>query len=53
MSYPVSKITEHKKREERLLKDLDKAIDDVEMGRTIAHEDAIKIIREKVLKYRV
>jgi len=33
--------------------ELDKGIDDMEQGKTVAHEEAMQIIRKKVLEYRV
>ena len=40
-------------KERELFAALDKGIDDLEQGRTYSHEDAMKIIREKVAAYNV
>ncbi|MGF7011501.1 putative transcriptional regulator [Lachnospiraceae bacterium PF1-22] len=39
--------------EEKLYEALDKGIDDMESGRTMDHEEAMAIIREKVRSYDV
>lgn len=38
------------KKEEQILHKLDKGIEDMEQGNTIPHEEAMRQIREKVLK---
>lgn len=40
-------------REKELFAALDKGIDDMEQGRTVSHEDAMKLLREKVAAYHV
>lgn len=42
------KITES---ENRLIKELDKGIDSVENGRTVPHDKAMHMIREKLKEY--
>jgi len=44
---------ESDKSEMHLLRQLDKAIDSMEQGRTVSHERAMEIIRERVQKYNV
>jgi len=40
-------------QEAKLYKELDKGIDDMERGRTIPHDEAIKQIRESIRLYGV
>ena len=42
----VKEVCEQDKREKKLFQELDKGIDDMEQGKTVAHEEAMKIIRE-------
>lgn len=39
--------------ESRLFEELDKGIDSMENGRTISHDKAMQMIREKLKKYAV
>ena len=39
--------------EEEMLMELDKGIDDMETGRTVTHEEAMKRIRESVGTYAI
>ena len=52
---PLAKeqITEEEKREKELLKALDKGIDDMEQGRTVSHEEAMRILRERLEAYDI
>lgn len=49
----VKEYYEQDKKEKKLFQELDKGIDDMEQGKTVAHEDAMRIIREKVSQYHV
>ena len=40
-------------QEEKLFRELDKGIDDMEKGNTMSHEDSMKQIRERLKKYAV
>ncbi len=40
-------------QEERLYMELDKGIEDMEQGRTIPHEEAMQLIRERIKAYEV
>lgn len=42
-----------RRTEEELLKALDKGIDDMEQGRTMPHEEAMKLLRERVKSYGI
>jgi len=47
------KSTPQNEKEKKLLKALDKGIDDMEQGRTVSHEEAMKILREKIESYDI
>jgi len=36
------------KQEEKLYRELDKGIDDMEQGRTIPHDEAMRLIKERI-----
>lgn len=42
---------EFDKQEKELYEALDKGIDDMEKGQVIPHEDAMKIIKERLINY--
>lgn len=39
--------------EQKLFRELDKGLDSMEQGKIVEHEDAMKLIREKIQKYCV
>lgn len=41
------------KQEEQLMNELDKGIDDMEAGRTVPHDKAMQMIKEKLDTYAV
>jgi len=49
----IQKQYELSKQEVKLYKELDKGIDDMERGRTIPHDEAIKQISERIRLYGV
>lgn len=49
----VQETAKCSEREEKLFRELDKGIDDMEKGNTIPHEDAMKQIRERLKGYAV
>ena len=48
---PLAQETvKYSEQEEKLFRELDKGIDDMEQGNTIPHEEAMRQIRERLLK---
>ena len=45
--------TEVRESESRLFEELDKGIDSMENGRTVPHDKAMRLIREKLKEYAV
>jgi predicted transcriptional regulator len=45
--------TNEQEKEKLLFEELDKGIDDMEAGRVVTHEEAMRIIRERVENYAV
>lgn len=51
---PLAQETmKYTEQEEKLFRELDKGIDDMEKGNTMSHEDSMKQIRERLKKYAV
>lgn len=40
-------------QKERLYRELDKGIDDMEQGRIVPHDEAMQLIRERIKSYRI
>lgn len=40
-------------QEEKLFRELDKCIEDMEQGRTMSHDEAMELIRERIKSYAV
>lgn len=40
-------------QEEKLYRELDKGIDDMEQGRTIPHDEAMELMRERIKSHAV
>jgi predicted transcriptional regulator len=53
MSPLTQKQCELSEQEKALYKELDKGIDDMENGRTVPHDEAMKQIRERIRSYGV
>lgn len=45
--------TEEEVQEIQIFKELDKGIDDMEAGRVIEHDEAMRILRERVKQYAI
>ena len=41
------------REEEQLFRELDKGIDNMEQGNTVPHDEAMRMIREKVKEYAI
>lgn len=51
MASLAQKQKELSEQEEQLYRELDKGLDDMEQGRTISHDEAMKQIRERIKSY--
>ncbi len=49
----VQETNKYTEQEERLFRELDRGIDDMEQGNTIPHENAMKQIRERLKEHAV
>ena len=49
----AQKTMKYTEQEEKLFREWDKGIDDMEKGNTMSHEDSMKQIRERLKKYAV
>ena len=45
--------TEEEVQEMQIFKELDKGIDDMEAGRVIEHDEAMRILKERVKQYAI
>ena len=45
--------SEEEAQEMQIFKELDKGIDDMEAGRVIEHDEAMRILKERVKKYAI
>ncbi|MCI7168887.1 hypothetical protein MSB04_00440 [bacterium] len=49
----VQETMKYTEQEEKLFRELDKGINDMEKGNILSHEDSMKQIRERLEKYAV
>lgn len=51
----IVSVTErvHSEEETQIFKELDKGIDDMEEGRVIEHDEAMRILKERVKQYAI
>lgn len=47
----AQKTVKYNEQEEKIFRELDKGIDDMEQGNTIPHEEAMRLIRESLEQY--
>ncbi len=53
MASLITEKEKYDKQEEKLFIELDKGIDDMEQGNIMPHEEAMKLIREKINSYAI
>lgn len=53
MAALVQKQCEYTEQEKKLYQELDKGIDDMEKGRMVSHDEAMKQIRERMKSYGI